>query len=56
MPRSTLLSAYDGATVRMNAQGEVTVLTGVTSAGSGNETAIAQIVADQVGVTCDKFA
>ena len=53
MPRSTLLSAYDGATVRMNAQGEVTVLTGVTSAGSGNETAIAQIVADQVGVTCD---
>ncbi len=54
MPRSTLLSAYDGATVRMNAQGEVTVLTGVTSAGSGNETSIAQIVADQVGVSIDK--
>jgi aerobic carbon-monoxide dehydrogenase large subunit len=30
------------------------VLTGVTSAGSGNETAIAQIVADQVGVSLDK--
>lgn len=55
MPRSTLISAYDGATVRMNAQGEVTVLTGVTSAGSGNETAIAQIVADEVGVSLDRI-
>jgi carbon-monoxide dehydrogenase large subunit len=54
MPRSTLLSAYDGCTVRMNTGGEVTVLTGVTSPGCGNETGIAQIVADQVGVTIDK--
>lgn len=54
MPRSTLLSAYDGCTVRMNAQGEVTVLTGVTSPGSGNETGIAQIVADQVGASIDR--
>ncbi|MGD9763188.1 MAG: xanthine dehydrogenase family protein molybdopterin-binding subunit [Candidatus Binatia bacterium] len=54
MPRSTLLSAYDGCTVRMNPEAEVTVLTGVTSPGSGNETGIAQIVADQVGVTIDR--
>ncbi len=54
MPRSTMLSAYDGCTVRMNAEAEVTVLTGVTSPGSGNETSIAQIVADQVGVTIDR--
>lgn len=50
MPRSTMISAYDGCTVRINPQGEVTVLTGVTSPGSGNETSIAQIVADELGV------
>ena len=51
MPRSTLISGYDGATVRVNPSGEVTVLTGVTSPGSGNETAMAQIAADVLG--CD---
>ena len=50
MPRSTLLSGYDGATVRMSPSGQVTVLTGVTSPGSGNETAMAQIAADTLGV------
>ena len=54
MPRSTMLSAYDGCTVRMNPEGEVSVLTGVTSPGSGNETGIAQIVADRLGVTIDR--
>jgi carbon-monoxide dehydrogenase large subunit len=34
----------------MSPSGEVTVLTGVTSPGSGNDTAIAQIVADEIGV------
>ena len=51
MPRSTLISGYDGATVRVNPSGQVTVLTGVTSPGSGNETAMAQIAADVLG--CD---
>jgi carbon-monoxide dehydrogenase large subunit len=51
MPRSTLLSGYDGATVRVNPSGQVTVLTGVTSPGCGNETAMAQIAADMLG--CD---
>src|SRR5438445_11123229 len=50
MPRSTLLSGYDGATVRVNPSGQVTVLTGVTSPGSGNETAMAQIAADTLGI------
>ena len=49
MPRSTLLGGYDGATIRVNPSGQVTVLTGVTSPGSGNETGIAQIVADELG-------
>jgi len=50
LPGSTLVSGYDGCTVRVNPSGQVTVLTGVTSPGSGNETSIAQIVADTLGV------
>jgi carbon-monoxide dehydrogenase large subunit len=49
MPNSIGISAYDGATVRIAPSGEVTVLTGVTSPGGGNETAIAQIAADALG-------
>ena len=45
-----LVAGYDGATVRVNPSGQVTVLTGVTSPGSGNETAIAQVAADTLGV------
>ena len=54
MPRSTLLGGYDGATVRVNPSGQVTVLTGITSPGNGNETAIAQIAADTLGVAFDQ--
>ena len=50
MPQNSVLQGYDGATVRVLPSGEVTVLTGVTSPGSGNETGIAQIVADTLGV------
>lgn len=50
LPNSALLQGYDGTTVRMAPSGHVTVLTGVTSPGSGNETGIAQIVADTLGV------
>jgi carbon-monoxide dehydrogenase large subunit len=46
---SSLVSGWDGATVRVTPSGEVKVLTGVTSPGSGNETGIAQIVADTLG-------
>ncbi|MFZ1996375.1 MAG: molybdopterin cofactor-binding domain-containing protein, partial [Solirubrobacteraceae bacterium] len=45
-----LVGGYDTSTVRMNPSGEVTVLTGVTSPGGGNETGIAQIVAERLGV------
>jgi carbon-monoxide dehydrogenase large subunit len=51
MPGAVMISAYDGATVRVAPSGDVTVLTGVTSPGCGNETAMAQIAAEFLG--CD---
>jgi carbon-monoxide dehydrogenase large subunit len=51
MPGAVMISAYDGATVRIAPSGDVTVLTGVTSPGCGNETAMAQIAAEFLG--CD---
>jgi hypothetical protein len=56
-PRGVLDARFGDArrirrsTVRVSPTGEVTVLTGVTSPGSGNETALAQIAADVLG--CD---
>jgi carbon-monoxide dehydrogenase large subunit len=49
MPGSVMIHGYDGATVRVNPSGGVTVLSGVTSPGNGNETALAQIAADELG-------
>jgi carbon-monoxide dehydrogenase large subunit len=49
-----MISAFDGATVRMSPSGEVTLLSGVTSPGSGNETGLAQIVAATIGVDLDR--
>ena len=40
----------DTAEVRVNADGSVTVFTGSTSMGQGNETAFAQIVSERLGV------
>jgi carbon-monoxide dehydrogenase large subunit len=54
MPGSPMISAFDGATVRMTPSGEVTVLSGVTSPGGGNETGLAQIVADTIGCELDR--
>jgi len=51
MPGAVMISAYDGATVRIAPSGEVTVLTGVSSPGCANETAMAQIAAETLG--CD---
>ena len=53
MPGSITNNGYDGATVRVMPTGEVTVLTGVTSPGNGNETALAQIAADTLGCEID---
>ncbi len=49
----TLVGGYDTSTVKMDPSGKVTVLTGVTTPGSGNDTGIAQIVADELGVNID---
>jgi carbon-monoxide dehydrogenase large subunit len=54
MPGSPMISAFDGATVRMSPSGEVTLLSGVTSPGGGNETGLAQIVAATLGVELDR--
>ena len=41
---------FDTSTVRMSPTGRVTVLGGTTTPGSGNDTGLAQIVADELGV------
>lgn len=46
----TLVSGFDTSTVKMDPSGQVTVLTGVTTPGGGNDTSILQIVADQLGI------
>lgn len=54
LPRS-LVAGYDTSTVRVDPSGSVTVLTGVTSPGGGNETGIAQLVGDELGVRPDRI-
>ncbi|MFD4668748.1 xanthine dehydrogenase family protein molybdopterin-binding subunit [Lentzea sp. NPDC058450] len=49
----TFVSGFDTTTVRMSVTGKVTVLTGVTNPGGGNDTGIAQIVAAELGVPID---
>lgn len=46
---SLMNNGYDGATVRVSPTGDVTVLAGVTTPGTGNETALAQIAAQTLG-------
>ncbi len=48
-----LVGGYDTATVRVDPSGGIIVLTGVTNSGGGNETGIAQIVANELGVQVD---
>lgn len=51
---SLMNNGYDGATVRITPTGEVMVLCGVTSPGTGNETALAQIAADALSCDVDR--
>lgn len=44
------ISGQEGTTVRLEPSGAVTVLTGVTDQGQGTRTALAQLVADELGV------
>lgn len=48
------ISAQDGCTVRMDPDGSVVAMTGVTEQGQGTEGIIAQIVAESVGVPMDR--
>lgn len=48
------ISAQDGAIVRLTPSGDVHCAISVTEQGQGTETIIAQVVADQLGVTPDK--
>ncbi|WP_371059168.1 xanthine dehydrogenase family protein molybdopterin-binding subunit [Rhodosalinus sp. 5P4] len=48
------ISAQDGCTVRMDPDGSVVALSGVTEQGQGTEAMLSQIVAESVGVTPDK--
>ncbi|WP_224391214.1 xanthine dehydrogenase family protein molybdopterin-binding subunit [Pseudonocardia sp. ICBG1293] len=52
-PRMPFRTGHDACTVRVNPDGRLTVLSGVTSQGQGLETTVAQIVADAVGVRYD---
>jgi carbon-monoxide dehydrogenase large subunit len=44
---------YDAVNIKVTPTGKVLVYTGVTSPGTGNETGIAQIVADTLGIKLD---
>jgi carbon-monoxide dehydrogenase large subunit len=46
----TMVGGFDTSTVRIDPSGDVVLLTGITSPGTGNDTAVAQIVADLLGI------
>jgi len=47
------LGLYDSAVIRVHPSGKVTVLTGTSPHGQGEETAFAQIVAEEFGIPID---
>lgn len=47
---NTYVQGYESSTVRMDMSGKITVLAGSSPIGTGSETAISQIVADEIGV------
>ena len=49
-------AGWDSATIRVEPTGSVTVLTGISPHGQGEETTFAQIVADELGVPIDNIA
>ncbi|MFE7132820.1 xanthine dehydrogenase family protein molybdopterin-binding subunit [Streptomyces sp. NPDC057638] len=49
-------NGWEGARVRINHDGTVTVFAGVTAIGQGIETSLAQIAADHLGVPLDRIA
>lgn len=51
----TGVGPYEGAHVRVDTTGEVSVATGLTSQGQGHETVFAQVAADQLGVPVERI-
>jgi carbon-monoxide dehydrogenase large subunit len=49
----SLLMGFDGATVRLEPSGEVTVLSGSTSTGMGSRTVLGQVVAEELALPFD---
>jgi 4-hydroxybenzoyl-CoA reductase subunit alpha len=43
--------SYSGAIIKVNVDGRVTLLTGITDVGQGSDTIMSQIVADELGVS-----
>src|SRR2546428_8195031 len=52
----TGVGPFEGATIRADAAGRITVFTGVPSQGQGLETTLAQIAAGELGVTPDEVS
>ncbi len=50
------ISGQEGTTIRVEPSGAVTALVGVTDQGQGTPTALAQIIADELGVEIDAVA
>src|SRR5206468_2813611 len=50
----TGVGPFEGATIRADSAGRITVFTGVPSQGQGLETTLAQVAADELGVTPDE--
>ncbi|MEM4382745.1 MAG: xanthine dehydrogenase family protein molybdopterin-binding subunit [Candidatus Caldarchaeum sp.] len=48
---NSLAQGYDATTIRVDPWGKITVLTGISSSGTGNETGIAQVVAETLGAS-----
>jgi aerobic carbon-monoxide dehydrogenase large subunit len=53
LPPKLKAGGWESATVRVDPSGSVTVLTGISPHGQGQETSFAQIVADDLGVPID---
>ncbi|WP_236792131.1 xanthine dehydrogenase family protein molybdopterin-binding subunit [Amycolatopsis sp. GM8] len=51
----SLTRGHDSATVRVHPSGTVTVATGITSPGTGNDTTIAFVVAREFGIDLDRI-
>src|SRR3989440_9754302 len=52
----TGVGPFEGATIRADAAGRITVFTGVPSQGQGLETTLAQVAAGELGVTPDEVS